>query len=142
MPKRLLRERPPPPPKVAPKGAVANAATGASKSGASANKKPRKVEAKAIPSVDFIRLCRWLEGGSCARNCRAMARTLGLQGYSALGKQGLIAAIVEALETKPLPASFSPTLEEVALNDDDFNDAWAGKPVLKIEQVCAVLETL
>jgi hypothetical protein len=112
------------------------------KAGAGPVKKARKAQPKAIPSVDFIRICRWLEGGSCADNCRAMAQALKLAGSSKLGKQGLIAAIVEALETRPLPPTFKPTLDEVALGDDEFNDKWAGKPVFKIAEVCALLEGL
>ena len=103
-------------------------------------KKPRAKPPMAVPSVDFIRICRWLENGSSVSNCRKMAKALKLKAEG--GKQDLIAMIVEHLESKTLPLTFFPTISDVALSDDAFNEKWQATPVYKIDEICAMLVSL
>ena len=84
-----------------------------------APKKPRVEKPKAQPSLAMIRLCRWLEGGSCLPNLKKMATALDIK--NSCLKEVLIARIVEALEEKDLPDSFAPSQEDAALSDEAFN---------------------
>ncbi len=76
-------------------------------------KKEPKVESKkrktpdtpaATPSVAFIRLCRWTEGGSSISNMKAMCKALKIKQPS--GKQEFITKIVEALDGKVIFAAY------------------------------------
>ena len=60
-------------------------------------KSPALDKPKAKPSMAFIRLCRWLEGGSCLPNLKKMAIALNLKGFKGSDgvKEVLIARIVE-----------------------------------------------
>jgi len=57
-------------------------------------------------------LCRWLEGGSCTKNCRAMP--------------GLLICRAESLETKPFPTNFSPALDEPSVFSHRSSSSYAG----------------